>query len=217
MKRAPIWLVILLAAAFVLGVYWYLKPEPKPVPRREQRTIDSLAITKPEYTARRDTLVRVETTFVARAETHSRESARLERVAAVATARADSLEIRALRADSIERAAQDSSTAASLWHATADARKLEADTLRVAFARKDSAYQSERKARLAAGLRAVNAELRLDASEDLSRRLARDVAKAGQCRVLFVVRCLNRKETAIAAAVLTYVVVKTRPWERIKS
>lgn len=200
-RKLPEWVLIAGVLACLAVVTWTvidLWPHPNPIPPREQATADSLTATKPDYTRRRDALVKHETTYVA--------ISRQNRAGNLATQRrADSLRAVAIAADSAARAARDT---ASRWFLSARAWHHTADTLAAANLRLETAYAAESTARLAAEARADDAERRRVAAEDdFAARLTRDLARASPpCRVLWL-RCPSRRAVAVGSAALTLVAV----------
>lgn len=165
------------------------------VPPREQHTIDSLRDRKPAFdsAAAAGRLQVIHDTV--RAVVYRSVVKRVLVAAAADRTIADSLTQLAARATT----AADSATR---YHAALDARTREADSLRVAVAFSDSAWQSERDARIGLGLLYGADTLRRVALEQLNVRLAHDVATAGQCRILWVAACPSRKEVFIGGTLL---------------
>jgi hypothetical protein len=199
-RKLPEWMLIAGVVACVGVVTWIvidLWPHPTPIPAPEQRSLDSLASTRPDFRARVDTLIQHETTFVAISRQNRAESI-------VTARRADSLRRVAIVADSAARAQRDTSSlwrrAAEVWHATAD-------TLAAANVRLGSAYAAESAARVNADVRADEATRRLSATESLNARLSRDLQHAEPpCRALWL-RCPSRRAVAVGSAALTLVAV----------
>lgn len=164
---------------------------PPPIPPKDQTTLDSLAVTRPTYTAAIDTLTVHETTYVAR-------SVRAAQTANVQRTNADSL---AHVADSlgVDAAAQHDSN--TTWHVIAELRKREADALHTANDSLRAALTFEQLARAAADGRALRAEQRDSASEALNQRLAAAVAHAGDCHLVPFVPCPSRKVSAIGGVI----------------
>lgn len=183
--------VLLIAALTVVALVLYFRPKPTPIPAREKTTMDSLAATKPAFTATVETLTVRESVYVQRAA----EKAAVTRVILHT---ADSLRRVAIVAEASAREARDTS---SRWFRVAMLNRAEADTLRVALdsatARGDhldSALVAVREAK-----NIINA--RLLTVEDLSNRLAADLQRADPpCRVAFVARCPSRKTSALIGA-----------------
>jgi hypothetical protein len=169
------------------------------IPEKEQHTLDSLQITKSIYDSTQRALAKVETTYVNRVDTlRVAIAARIAKAGAL-HARADSEAIAA------NRATPDSS--ATKWHAAYDDRTREVVELRGALDSSTARWDAEHQARIAADLRATNAATRLTASEGLNTRLAADVKRASECRVLFW-DCPSRKEVAVISIISTALIVK---------
>jgi hypothetical protein len=162
------------------------------IPVKDQHSLDSLAITKPIFNATQDTLVRRETLFVRRVDTLRTVVTRLETASNVLHARADSFA-------TVSRVQSDS--AASKWHIAYDLRTAEVDTLRAALDSSHAQWSAEHQARIAADTRASNATTRLAASEDLNSRLAADIKRASECKVLLW-SCPSRTAIAVTGLVL---------------
>jgi hypothetical protein len=156
----------LVAIAIIIG-FARGSPAPK-IPAREQKSIDWLDMTRPGFLARTDTLYRTEVKYVQAGEHKAA-------VADSTHVNVDSLRQRALIAEAVAFASRDTSTqwraAALAWHQTADSLTTETDTLR-------ASRDDEKAARLQADARAALVRVRLDSSEDLNRRLAKDVKGA---------------------------------------
>lgn len=177
-------------AAVALVAFAFCRAKPTPIPTREQHTIDSLAITKPGYQARRDTFVRVESIYVAQSAGNARQ-ARQARHAA------DSLHALANAAQRVAEAERDTS---SRWHDVAVLRGIENDSLRVANTGLDSALAQQIRARTAADARSSADSARLYSSEDLNRRLAIDLQRASPpCRIAWAFKCPTRTQTAVVS------------------
>lgn len=194
--------MLALSVAFVLAmiVFGVCHRTPTPIPPKEGKTVDSLKATAPDYTARRDTLIKHETTYVA----ISRQN-RLQ--AAKSAASADSLRRLAIAAEARAQAATDSVSALVQWRAAAIGYHAEADSLRSAVHSLDSALTAQVLAHAAADARADEAERRLLATADLAGRLAKDLQRADPpCRIAFVAKCPSRKTVAVIVAATTYLV-----------
>jgi hypothetical protein len=165
------------------------------VPQREQHTIDSLHDRKPGFdsAAAAGRLQVIHDTV--RSVVYRTEVKRVMVAAAADRTIADSLTQLAARATT----AADSATQ---YHAALDVRTREADSLRVAVAFSDSAWQYERDARIGLGILYAADTLRRVALEQLNVRLAHDVVTAGQCRILWVAACPSRKQALIGGTLL---------------
>ncbi len=180
------------ALVIVLALVAYCRPKPAPIPRAEQKTIDSLDATRPAFDSSRAASVRIETLYVARSAEKSRTAGRVAQVA-------DSLRD---VANALQRAAEAERDTSSQWYGVATARKQEADSLRVANGTLVSALADQVMARTAAQARATAAETRLLAVGELNARLAEDVRAGDRCRVLYVASCPSRKVAAIGGVVV---------------
>lgn len=180
----------ILGGLLVLSVFAFCRAKPNPVPQKEQHSLDSAQITKPIYLAARDTLIRTETTYVTKTVHDTAAARALYTSAGKAEARADSLQTLAQAADSN----------ATLWHGVADARTQEASALHSVVDTLSEALLNEKAARVAADSRARLDSTRAVALDNLSQRLAADVKKAGECRVLLVLGCPSRKASFVAGA-----------------
>lgn len=181
----------------VLALVAYCRPTPAPIPRAEQKSIDSLEATKPAFSALRDTLILRETTFVARSVANRAQ-------AIAATLAADSLREGAIAAQLVAEAARDTSSA---WRTVAELRTAESDSLRSANGALVTALSDMNLARSAAVSRATAAETRLAASENLNARLADDVRAGDRCRILFVMSCPSRRVAAVSGVIVGAVAV----------
>lgn len=162
-------------------------PGPK-IPERTQREIDSLANAKPAFEHVRDSIIRIVVHDTIRATIVDRAAERTRVVAAQAEHRADSLATMA-------RAHTDS---AILWRQAYDARTVEADTLRLAVAQKDSALRYERDARVGLSLLYGADTLRRVAVERVNADLVKAIKRLEQpCRIIGPIPCPSRTVTAI--------------------
>jgi hypothetical protein len=184
-------------AIVVLALVAYCRPKPAPIPRAEQKSLDSLEATKPAFSALRDTLILRETTYVTRSSINRAQ-------AIAATQAADSLRERAIVAQRVAEAARDTSSA---WRTVAQLRTAESDSLRSANGALVTALSDMNLARSAAVSRATAAEARLTASENLNARLAEDVRAGDRCRILYIAACPSRKTAAISGVILGAAVV----------
>ncbi len=186
----------------VIVALWiaYCREKPTPIPEREQHTLDSLDITKPSYVARRDTLVRVESVYIAQSAVNRAGARQVQRAA-------DSLHAVANAAQRLAEARDDTISA---WRTVAIVRGEENDSLRAANSRLDSALTHQIAARTAADARASADSSRLYSSEDLNRRLAADFRRADPpCRMLVVARCPSRTTVALIGAGVGYLVSRS--------
>lgn len=165
-----------LAGAFILVllVAWALRscqPTPPPkIPPKVQKSIDSLATTRPSFdsaaVAGRQEVARDTT----RATGFKKQGTQAEATANFAKITADSLAASAARTHA-------SDSAAAAWKDAYDARTREAEAWHVAAVRNDSAYQAERDARVRlAGLYAADT-LRRIATEKVNGELQDAIKK----------------------------------------
>lgn len=189
--RQQQWIVGASATAGVLLIAAILLAHRHGTPAKDQHTLDSLQITKPIFQANQDSLVKRETLYVRRVDTLRTIVTRLVTTSNELHAQADSFA-------AVARVASDS--AASKWQMAYTLRTREADTLRAALDTTTKALDAEHQAHLAADLRADNASTRLTASEDLNARLATDIKKASECKILFL-RCPSRGVMFVAGVV----------------
>ncbi len=172
----------------LITIVVWLRPTPKPVPPREQTSIDSLAATKPRFDTVRIESVRVETLMVSRSAQETRQSA-------IAGRMADSLH---RVADELQHAAATAGESSERWFQVAETRKVENDSLRSANTALAFALTDQTTARMAADQRATAAEQRLAATTDLTERLKKDIAAGDRCRILYLVECPSRKVSTVA-------------------
>jgi hypothetical protein len=202
--RQQQWIVGASATAGVLLIAAIVLAHRHGTPAKDQHTLDSLQITKPIFQATQDSLAKRETTYAQHVDSLQTIITQLKTTSSVQHRRADSLAAIAARSSSspAQRAEEFvlDDSAASRWHAAYDARTQEAATLRVSLDSSTAQFNAEHQARLAADTRANNAMLRLVPSEDLNTRLAADVKKASECKILFIT-CPSRTVMFIAGAV----------------
>lgn len=189
------WKVTVVSVVLALAVvgFAFCRPHDNPIPRKDAATLDSLVYTWPTYQAAQAAQVKIETTYVAK-------SNKAARVSDQSGHRADLI---AVIADSLERVADASRDTSSRWHAVAVARDSEATAYKVSRDSARSALTEMTIAKAAADVRADSAEKRRSDSEDLNRRLAKDVKTANRCTILWTVRCPSRTETFIGTALAT--------------
>lgn len=147
------------------------------------KTMDSLDRTKPEFEARKDSIIRVVVFDTARAVAFRRAEERAKLAASSAERRADSLAKLA--------------TTAQEWHAAYDARTSEADTLKLALIRADSVSEAERRARVNLSLAYGADTTRRVALEKLTVDLRAAIVKLEKpCRLLGPIPCPSRSASA---------------------
>jgi hypothetical protein len=102
-------------------------------------------------------------------------------------------------ADSLSRTA----SSAEEWHAAHDARKAEADTLKLALVAADSVADAERHARVALGIAYGADTLRRVALERLTSDLRTTIGQLEKpCRIVWKLGCPSRTTTAGAGLLL---------------
>lgn len=189
------WKVTVVSVALALAVvaFAFCRPRDNPIPTKDAGTLDSLIYTWPTYQAAQVAQVKIETTYVAKSNQAARASDQ-------AGHRADSI---AVVADSLERVAKASDDTLSKWRVVAMVRDSEATAYRISRDSARSALTEMTIAKAAADVRADSAEKRRADSEDLNRRLARDVKTVNRCTILWTVRCPSRTETFIGTVLIT--------------
>lgn len=202
-RLAGVGIITVVIIALALGAAWMFKscqPEPGPkIPPATQKSIDSLAATKPTFDSvqhagqqkvARDTLTAI---------THKRQATQAEASANFAKITADSLAATAARAKSAD-------SAAAAWKAAYEARTREAESWHVAAIRNDSAYQAERQARITAVNLYVADTSRRVAVEKVNSELQEAIKKLEvPCRVpgtFGKIPCPSRTVTMVLTAVV---------------
>lgn len=182
--------------AVVLGLAWFFascRPEPQDkIPPEVARRIDSMDVTRPAFDSTqaagrsavaRDTVFA--TVFKVRADTSARVAARAR-----------------ITADSLAEIARVKDSSATAWKAAYEARTEEATEWRATAFRNDSAYRSERSARL--GLAALYGAdtLRRQATERINADLRRAIDRLEvPCRIVGPIPCPSRTVTMVLAGV----------------
>lgn len=191
MKAGPGAAAALLAVA---GIVWFTqrRPDPATPSPRTQWSIDSLAVTRPSHLAAQDSSRRRAAAAVAVGARHDVAADR-------ALAAADSL---AHVIDSLRRQPAAIADTSSPWRAIADSLEHETGTLRVVVRERTASRDSARSALRETESRAARDSARTVALEQLQTRLERELRTAGQCRVLFVVRCPTRTEAVVGGVIL---------------
>lgn len=186
-RRTSEWLFGAGAVVFVALAIWWLRPHPAPIPPKEQTTLDSLRATAPDYRARVDTLIRVDSAALRQSRVNALR-------ATEALRRADSIHAIAIAAEARSRAATDSLAALTAARLTITALLGETASLRTANRQLDSALVAQTAAHAAAEARANESERRLAATEELNRRIAADLRQRDEpCYLVpHLVRCPSR-------------------------
>lgn len=186
------WVLVFAALLAALVFLWWpsCSPRENPIPPREARSRDSLAITKPPFDSAQLRRAKAETVFVR------------QRVQAVAGANvaAGSAETFGHVADSLQRLAEQERDTSSLWRATALERGRQVDSLSSSNVQLRVALTKDTMALVEADFSVREERRRRVAIEDLSNRLARDVQIAGRCRILWIASCPTRKAVAVVAS-----------------
>jgi hypothetical protein len=197
MVRHPVLTIlgcVALSAILTLSIFGL--PHSTPLPREEQKTGDSLVVTKPAFDSTQHATQRAVTTVLTRLVTDSAAVARLRAKADSEHRRADSLASVA----SFARTAADSATA---WRQAYEASAREVAVLQAAnktltedvAAARDSLRES--LVRLREGARREADHVNFEA------RLQRTIAQSSPpCRVALVLRCPTRKEAFVAGVVV---------------
>lgn len=161
------------------------------IPPKVQKTIDSLDNTKKSFEQTQDSIRHVVVYDTVKATVYAAAATRAKAAAENAQRRADSLAIAA-------GTAVDSATA---WHKAYDARTAEAVGLRVEAAKSDSAYRSERDARLNLSTLYGADTLRRVALDNLNRDLRKTIDDLERpCKVLKYISCPSRTTTGVISA-----------------
>jgi hypothetical protein len=193
MHRRASYTALGIAAAFViLFVFMFCRLKSNVIPPKDQKTIDSLAITQPTFDSSRQATITNETGNVTQSATNARQARQALRAA-------DSLHRLAIIAQQRADAARDT---LSRWFTVATLRGVENDSLRSANRGLDSALAQQTEATHAADRRAALDSARRVALADLSAKLASDVKTAGQCRVAGFISCPTRTATAITFTIV---------------
>lgn len=181
-------IVVIIAATILVA---YCRPKPTPVPPKEQKSLDSLAITKPAFDSTVQAKAKAETVYIARARENAAIAASVRHVA-------DSLRQVAIVA---QRAAEDARDTSSRWFRVAQLNRQEADTLRVALDRQTARADNLFEAMTTAEARAQLLTARLVSVEDLNHRLTADLQRSDPpCRVAFIAKCPSRRVSAVLGA-----------------
>lgn len=195
------WLAVTgaLVAALVFSHCGRPGDDEEKVPAPIAKTADSLEATRPEFTERRDSVVRVVAIDTARAR-------RAEAAAKAAQLRADEAD---KAADSLAALAATSADSARLWHAAYDRRTEEAANLRTSLDSAQAATAAERAARLNLGQLFAESERRRKAAEEVVvPGLERAIAQLEKpCRIVGPVPCPSRRVSFVAGAIGAVVIV----------
>lgn len=191
------------AVPFVIGLgllaVVFLRPRDRPViPKAQERTIDSLVITKPIFEARQDTL----TTHAQRADSAAHRALRTSQ------RRQDSALKASVRADSLARLASAQADSAMFWEAAYWARTAEAVQLHLEVQALQLAADSLQGEVGYWQLKYASDTTRRVAIEQLNASLQRVAERAGRCRIIGLLDCPTRLQTAAAtllgAAIVHY-------------
>lgn len=195
MKRALVVSAMVASIAMLLALA-FCRPKPTPLPREEQKTGDSLVVTKLAFDSTQHATQRAVTTVLTRLVIDSAAVARLRAKADSEHRRADSLASVA----SFALTAADSATA---WRQAHDASAREVAVLQAA-----NKTLSEDVAAARDSLRESLVQLREGARREADHvnfeaRLQRTITQSSPpCRVALVLRCPTRKEAFVAGVVV---------------
>lgn len=159
---------------------------------KTQRSIDSLAATRPAFQRTKDSII----TVVVHDTVHA---AVVYRTSIATGARA---EASGRIADSLGSLARLHADSARLWRAAYESRTREVDTLKLAVVQLDSAYRYEHEARIALGTLYGADTIRRIAEERVNAGLIRDISRLQQpCKVVGFIPCPTRTVTMVVTAV----------------
>jgi len=170
----------------------FCRPQPNPIPPKEQTTIDSMAATKPHFDSTRHSVVDSAQKVVTRIVHDSAAAVR-------ARAQADQYRRIADSALAVARAEHDTTSAAFV---AAENATREADQLRATTDTLAHRLSEAKQAIVSLTEQIVRDSVRQHATDDLTARLARDVKTAGQCHILPFVACPSRKVVVVGGVVL---------------
>lgn len=194
-------IAVALAVALAVKSWPHSDPQKGKVPPQIAKTSDSLKVTRPEFGARRDSVLRVVVVDTIRA-------ARAERAAKAAELKAEGFR---KAADSIAALARAQGDSSFLWKFAYDNRTNEAEHLQFSLDSTKSALASERSARVSVEFLRGDAERRRKIAEEttipgLERAIA---ALEKPCRIVGPIRCPSRTVTAVLAVTTTALVAAT--------
>lgn len=183
----------------ILLVAWALKsceaPDHPKIPPQDQTTLDSLKRTDSSFHRQQDSIITIIIHDTVKANAVNASAEKSKANAAVIGRQADSL----AKLAEVAKTAADS---AREYHNAFDARTRERDTLLVTIVKKDSTLRVERA--VASGWRDlyVADTARRVATEDINRRLQRDIARLDTpCRIVGPIPCPSRTVVGVVSAV----------------
>lgn len=197
----PALVTIIAVLAIALGLKSCERSPEAKIPPALQKTIDSLATTAPAFVAHRDSVIRVTVQ-----DTTAARKANARADAAIATA--DRLQ---RIADSLTDLARSNADSVA-WERALAAQRHVSDSLRLALAAKDAAYQTERLNTIRLLGVVQGDSLRINAVVDANNRLQKRISELEvPCRVLGPIPCPSRTVTFVVTAVLTTVAENAVP------
>ncbi len=198
--RAHVGAITLTAALVAVVVIWRADHQPAPLPAAVRALDDSLRATRADVAAAIDTLTKSSTA-------HERAADR----SGIVAARHDSAAVVAGRlADSLGELARRSADSAGAYRAAYEARTAEAIELRGTI-RADSETIGQLRATVAdERLRFSTLARRDTLLEQVNGDLRTAAERAGECRILWRVKCPTRAQAFGAGAALTLAALATR-------
>lgn len=185
--------IVVLVVGYMLKSCNSPKDNTPKLPPAVVRTIDSLDRTKPEFDRSQDSL------------RHALERDTIRANAYKVAADAFSGRIRAARrlADSLAGQARTTNAPDSGWRRAYEERTVEAEGLRSSLAQTDSAYRSERDARITLGAAYGADTLRRIAVEKLNAGLRKAIDDLERpCKFARFISCPSRTTTAVVSAIV---------------
>lgn len=186
--RIALWVV---GGLIVLALGWFLIgrifPDNPPGPTENETRADSLRITKPVDQALIDS-------SQARIVAREPSSAAADRAARSAQERANR---ERRRADSLAAIA----STADEWRAAHDSRVIENGELRTAIVEKDKTIFNLKADTTDLRLQLGIVQRRLKTTEDVNEGLIEDLAKARRCKIVGLINCPSRIQTAALTAI----------------
>ena len=193
--RHPFWaylgigIVVIVAGWFLIGRIF---PSNPPGPTPSEKTSDSLAITKPEDQAKIDS-----------------SNARIVERGKVSTIATEAARIAQERANSARRRA-DSLAIAKVWQGAYIARTEEADSLRSVTVSDAKVIFNLKADTTDLRFQLLTINTRLSKTEQVNAGLRKDLDHARQCKILGLVNCPSRIQTAAMTAVVYFATERYR-------
>lgn len=193
LRRYWRWIAGAIVALVALS-FAFCRPQPKPVPPKEQKSIDSLTITKPTFDSTQHAVTEGAKKVITKIVHDSAAAVAARKIADDYRRIADS-------ALAVARASHDTTSAAfvAAENATKEANQLRAmnDTLRSDL--------SIAKDTIAALVHQIKRDsTRQNATDDLNARLAADIRRGDGCRLAWLLACPSRKATAVVSATIGF-------------